>query len=128
MPSDSRELIFWRKITPPANACSDSSKGRFWQYDLADEINARHLDAKCSAGVDAGETAYRRRQTFPCRTHSCAGNPKPIEHEGTYPLPEAQLDRFMLKIRWITDTRLGNCHYQAGFNRLCLRDRAGADR
>src|SRR5260370_35244357 len=23
----------------------------------------------------------------------------PIEHEGTYPLPEAQLDRFMLKVR-----------------------------
>ena len=25
----------------------------------------------------------------------------PIEFEGTYPLPEAQLDRFLLKIRWI---------------------------
>ncbi len=23
----------------------------------------------------------------------------PIEHEGTYPLPEAQLDRFLLKIK-----------------------------
>jgi len=26
----------------------------------------------------------------------------PIEYEGTYPLPEAQLDRFLLKIRWGT--------------------------
>src|SRR4029079_5815241 len=29
----------------------------------------------------------------------------PIEHEGTYPLPEAQLDRFMLKIRVDYPTR-----------------------
>ena len=24
----------------------------------------------------------------------------PVEYEGTYPLPEAQLDRFLLKLKW----------------------------
>jgi len=29
----------------------------------------------------------------------CLRHPDPVDFEGTYPLPEAQLDRFLLKIR-----------------------------
>ena len=32
----------------------------------------------------------------------------PIEHEGTYPLPEAQLDRFLLKIKWVIHLGAGS--------------------
>ena len=41
---------------------------------------------------------HLRRNIFIGRSFSCNGDPKPVEQEGTYPLPEAQLDRFMLKI------------------------------
>ncbi len=45
----------------------------------------------------------------------------PVEYEGTYPLPEAQLDRFLLKIR-VTypsrDVELGMLdNYSRGFDR-----------
>jgi MoxR-like ATPase len=35
---------------------------------------------------------------IPCPTRSGAGHPEPLEQEGTYPLPEAQIDRFMMKV------------------------------
>jgi MoxR-like ATPase len=44
----------------------------------------------------------------------------PIEHHGTYPLPESQLDRFLLRVR------MG--YPQAGFEREILRSEAGAAR
>jgi len=34
-----------------------------------------------------------------CRRGSPSRHAEPIDFEGTYPLPEAQLDRFLLKIR-----------------------------
>jgi MoxR-like ATPase len=38
-----------------------------------------------------------------CRAILCPGYPDPIEMEGTYPLPEAQLDRFMFKIGYLSE-------------------------
>ena len=67
---------------------------------LADEIN-RTPPKTQSALLEAME---ERRVTMDGVTHTlpdpflvCATQ-NPIEYEGTYPLPEAQLDRFMLKI------------------------------
>ena len=41
----------------------------------------------------------RRRATISRRSSPCSRRRIPIEFEGTYPLPEAQLDRFLVKIR-----------------------------
>ena len=68
---------------------------------LADEINrtspktqAALLESMEEASITVdGETQALPRPFFVMATQN------PIEYEGTYPLPEAQLDRFLLKIR-----------------------------
>ena len=64
---------------------------------LADEINrtppktqAALLEAMQEQQVTAGGQRHRLREPF-----FVLATQNPIEHEGTYPLPEAQLDRFM---------------------------------
>ena len=47
---------------------------------------------EASVTVD-GETRRLEKPFFVMATQN------PIEHEGTYPLPEAQLDRFLLKMK-----------------------------
>ena len=68
---------------------------------LADEINrapakvqSALLEAMAERQVTLGE------QTFPLpRPFLVLATQNPIEQEGTYPLPEAQADRFMVKVR-----------------------------
>ncbi len=67
---------------------------------LADEIN--RTPPKTQAALL--EAMQERRVTVGTRTHALPGpfqvfaTRNPIEQEGTYPLPEAQLDRFLLEI------------------------------
>jgi MoxR-like ATPase len=67
---------------------------------LADEINrapakvqSALLEAMQEKQVTLGETTHRLAEPF-----LVLATQNPIEHEGTYPLPEAQVDRFMLKL------------------------------
>ncbi|MCA9504624.1 MAG: MoxR family ATPase [Myxococcales bacterium] len=67
---------------------------------LADEINrapakvqAALLEAMQERQVTIGDTTYRFEEPF-----LVLATQNPIEQEGTYPLPEAQVDRFMLKV------------------------------
>jgi MoxR-like ATPase len=69
---------------------------------LADEINrtppktqAALLEAMQEKMVTAGNTSYTLAEPF-----FVLATQNPIEQEGTYPLPEAQLDRFMFNI-WV---------------------------
>ena len=73
----------------------------FAQIVLADEINrapakvqAALLEAMQEHQVTIGGTSYPLEEPF-----LVLATQNPIENEGTYPLPEAQLDRFMLKVR-----------------------------
>jgi len=68
---------------------------------LADEINrapakvqSALLEAMQERQVSIGEETFPLPQPF-----LVLATQNPIEQEGTYPLPEAQLDRFMLKLR-----------------------------
>ena len=68
---------------------------------LADEINrapakvqAALLEAMQEKQVTIGGTTFTLDEPF-----MVLATQNPIENEGTYPLPEAQLDRFMLKVR-----------------------------
>jgi MoxR-like ATPase len=68
---------------------------------LADEVNraspktqAALLEAMQEGQVTAGGQTYRLPEPF-----FVLATQNPIEQEGTYPLPEAQLDRFLLHVR-----------------------------
>ncbi len=72
----------------------------FTQLVLADEINrspakvqAALLEAMAEKQVTIGDTTYKLKSPF-----VVLATQNPIEQEGTYNLPEAQLDRFMMKI------------------------------
>lgn len=67
---------------------------------LADEINrspakvqSALLEAMQEKTVSIGETTYKLDRPF-----LVLATQNPIDQEGTYPLPEAQVDRFMLKV------------------------------
>ena len=72
----------------------------FSNFILADEINrapakvqSALLEAMQERQVTIGEQTYRLDEPF-----LVLATQNPIEQEGTYPLPEAQVDRFMLKV------------------------------
>ncbi len=72
----------------------------FTDFLLADEIN--RMPPRTQAALL--ESMEERQITIDGETHKLSGfftvfaTQNPIEFEGTYPLPEAQLDRFLLKI------------------------------
>tara|TARA_R110000868_G_scaffold411739_1_gene708387 strand:- start:1433 stop:2434 length:1002 start_codon:yes stop_codon:yes gene_type:complete len=68
---------------------------------LADEINrspakvqSALLEAMQEKQVTIGETTFKLEEPF-----LVLATQNPVEQEGTYPLPEAQVDRFMLKLK-----------------------------
>jgi len=72
----------------------------FANFVLADEINrapakvqSALLEAMQERQVTIGDTSYKLDKPF-----LVMATQNPIEQEGTYPLPEAQVDRFMLKV------------------------------
>jgi len=72
----------------------------FTSFLLADEINrapAKTQSALLQAMQERCVTIDRDTHTLPA-SFTVFATQNPIEYEGTYPLPEAQKDRFMLKI------------------------------
>ena len=72
----------------------------FSNFILADEINrapakvqSALLEAMQERQVTIGEQTFKLEEPF-----LVMATQNPIEQEGTYPLPEAQVDRFMLKV------------------------------
>ena len=72
----------------------------FANFVLADEINrspakvqSALLEAMQERQVTIGEQTYKLPEPF-----LVMATQNPVEQEGTYPLPEAQVDRFMLKV------------------------------
>jgi len=98
LPADIIGTQFYRSD----NGSFEIKKGPiFHNIILADEINrapakvqSALLEAMQEQQVTIGET------TFPLETpFMVLATQNPIEQEGTYPLPEAQIDRFMLKVK-----------------------------
>lgn len=72
----------------------------FTHFVLADEINrapakvqSALLEAMQERQITIGDHTYKLEEPF-----LVMATQNPIEQEGTYPLPEAQVDRFMLKV------------------------------
>lgn len=79
----------------------------FAQIILADEINratpktqSALLEAMQEHSITVGGTTHRMKEPF-----FVLATQNPLEMEGTYPLPEAQLDRFMMKLNVEYSTR-----------------------
>jgi len=89
-------------IYNPKDGTFSAKKGPvFSNLLLADEINrapakvqSALLEAMQERQVTLGETSHPLPNPF-----LVLATQNPIEQEGTYPLPEAQVDRFMLKVR-----------------------------
>lgn len=93
--------VIGTQVFNPRDATYSVKKGPiFSNLVLADEINrapakvqAALLEAMQERQVSIGDTTYPLEDPF-----LVLATQNPIEQEGTYPLPEAQLDRFMLKV------------------------------
>ena len=98
MPSD----VTGHSVYDPASGQFSTRKGPvFTNLLLADEINrapaktqAALLEVMQEAQVTIDGAAHPIAQPF-----MVLATQNPVEQEGTYPLPEAQLDRFLLKIK-----------------------------
>lgn len=89
------------QIYNPSSASFTVHRGPlFANLVLADEINrapakvqSALLEAMQERQITIGDTTYRMDNLF-----LVLATQNPIEQEGTYPLPEAQVDRFMMKV------------------------------
>ena len=97
MPADVTGVAVYRD---PARGFEFQPGPLFTDLLLADEIN--RAPAKTQAALL--EAMSERQVTVDGKTHALdslfmvLATQNPVEHEGTFPLPEAQLDRFLLKI------------------------------
>jgi len=87
--------------SPPENAFHTRKGPLFSNLVLADEINrapakvqSALLEAMQERQVTIGDTTYDLPDPF-----LVLATENPVDQEGTYPLPEAQIDRFMLKLK-----------------------------
>jgi MoxR-like ATPase len=97
VPSD---LVGTRIFRPDAGSFDTELGPVFCNFLLADEINrapakvqSALLEVMQERQVTIGHTTYPVPSPF-----LVMATQNPIESEGTYPLPEAQVDRFMLKV------------------------------
>src|SRR5882762_5772417 len=94
--------VIGTQIYNPQSGAFTTRKGPiFANLVLADEINrapakvqSALLEAMQEKQVTIGEQSYKLDEPF-----LVLATQNPIEQEGTYPLPEAQIDRFMLKLK-----------------------------
>jgi MoxR-like ATPase len=98
LPSDVTGVSVWNRV---ANEFEFRPGGVFADVVLADEINRASpktqsalLEAMEERQVTVDSHTYRLPRPF-----MVIATQNPIELEGTYPLPEAQLDRFLMRIQ-----------------------------
>src|SRR5256885_6264209 len=95
------DVIGTQIYNPQSGAFTTRRGPIFAHLVLADEINrapakvqSALLEAMQERQVTIGDTSYALEEPF-----LVLATQNPIEQEGTYPLPEAQVDRFMLKLK-----------------------------
>jgi MoxR-like ATPase len=100
--------VIGTQIYNPQSGGFTTRKGPiFANLVLADEINrapakvqSALLEAMQEKQVTIGDQTFRLEEPF-----LVLATQNPIEQEGTYPLPEAQVDRFMLKLKIVYPSR-----------------------
>jgi MoxR-like ATPase len=95
---------------------------------LADEINrapAKVQSALLECMQELQVTIGGERNTLP-EMFIVFATENPIEHEGTYPLPESQIDRFLLKLRIEYPSRLEEIRILNEAGKLCKKNSIAA--
>ena len=108
-PTCSPADLIGTQIYNPQTGAFTTRRGPFFaNLVLADEINrapakvqsARSWQAMQEKQVTIGDQSFKLEEPF-----LVLATQNPIEQEGTYPLPEAQVDRFMLKLKIVYPSR-----------------------
>jgi MoxR-like ATPase len=101
LPSDLVSASVPRCARRPPSGRSCSSRSPVRAVVLADEINRASpktqsalLEAMAEGSVSIDGVIHRLPQPF-----LVVATQNPVEHHGTHPLPESQLDRFLLRLR-----------------------------
>src|SRR5438132_7328306 len=101
------DVIGTQIYNPQSGAFTTRRGPIFANLVLADEINrapakvqSALLEAMQEKQVTIGEQTFKLEEPF-----LVLATQNPIEQEGTYPLPEAQVDRFMLKLKIVYPSR-----------------------
>ena len=101
------DLIGTQIYNPQTGSFTTRRGPIFANLVLADEINrapakvqSALLEAMQEKQVTIGDTTFKLEEPF-----LVLATQNPIEQEGTYPLPEAQVDRFMLKLKIVYPSR-----------------------
>lgn len=101
------DLIGTMIFNPKSGEFAPKKGPVFTNIVLADEINrapakvqSALLEAMAEKQVTIGEQSYKLENPF-----LVLATQNPLEQEGTYPLPEAQMDRFMFKINVVYPTK-----------------------
>ena len=101
------DLIGTQIYNPQSGAFTTRRGPIFANFVLADEINrapakvqSALLEAMQEKQVTIGDQTFKLEEPF-----LVLATQNPIEQEGTYPLPEAQVDRFMLKLKIVYPSR-----------------------
>lgn len=94
------DLIGTMIFNPKSGEFAPKKGPIFTNIVLADEVNrapakvqSAMLEAMAEKQVTIGDTTYKLENPF-----LVLATQNPLEQEGTYPLPEAQMDRFMFKV------------------------------
>ena len=114
------DLIGTMIFNPKSGEFAPKKGPIFTNIVLADEINrapakvqSALLEAMAEKQVTIGDQTYKLENPF-----LVLATQNPLEQEGTYPLPEAQMDRFMFKI---------NVHYPTKGDELEIVNRMGVN-
>lgn len=101
------DLVGTEVYNPKTGEFSVKKGPIFSNIILADEINrapakvqSALLEVMQERQVTIGDETFAMQEPF-----MVLATQNPLEHEGTYPLPEAQVDRFMLKVKITYPTR-----------------------
>jgi MoxR-like ATPase len=116
MPSDITGTELCRRIPRPTSAASSSRKARFSPTCCSPTRSTgprpkprrRCLEAMQEKRVSSGGEEYKLDAPF-----FVLATQNPIEQEGTYPLPEAQLDRFLFNIMVKYPSQSGGTRHHA---------------
>ncbi len=116
------DLIGTMMFNPKSGEFTAKKGPIFANIVLADEINrapakvqSALLEAMAEKQVTIGDVSYKLDQPF-----LVMATQNPLEQEGTYPLPEAQMDRFMFKINVTYPTKAEELEI---VNRMGINDR-----
>ena len=107
--------VLGTQIYSPKNETFSVKKGPiFANFILADEINrapakvqSALLEAMQERQITIGDETFKLDEPF-----LVLATQNPVEQEGTYPLPEAQVDRFMLKVLSTTQLKMKKTNHE----------------